>query len=92
VFAPSRHLHSDCRLAVFNQISIRHLVRPPFGHTGEERFEAWPHLPELTKGQRLDAPYLRKPLLPWSMGAVYNKGVTVQLRRLFRHQLDDVER
>jgi hypothetical protein len=52
------HLHSDCRLAVFNQIPIRHLVRPPFGHISEERFEAGPHLPELTKGQRLDAPYL----------------------------------
>ena len=48
------HLHSDCRLAVFNQIPIRHLVRSPFGHISEERFEAGPHLPELTKGQRLD--------------------------------------
>jgi hypothetical protein len=28
------HLRSDCRLAVFNQMSIRHLVRPPFRHTG----------------------------------------------------------
>jgi hypothetical protein len=56
------HLYSDCRLAVFDQISIRHLVRPPFRHTSEsgERFEAGPHLPELTKGQWLDAPYLRK--------------------------------
>jgi hypothetical protein len=25
-------LDSDCRLAVFNQIPIRHLVRSPFGH------------------------------------------------------------
>jgi hypothetical protein len=75
VFAPSRlrlpqlphveHLHSDCSLAVFDQISIRHLVRPPLRHTAEERLEAGPHLPELTKGQRFDAPYLRKPLLPW---------------------------
>ena len=31
------HLYSDCRLAVFDQISIRHLVRPPFRHTSEER-------------------------------------------------------
>jgi hypothetical protein len=46
-----------------DQISIRHLVRPPLRHTTEERLEAGPHLPELTKGQRFDAPYLRKPLL-----------------------------
>jgi hypothetical protein len=45
----------------------------------------------VTKGQRFDAPYLRKPLLPWSMGAIHTRGVTVQLRRLLRHQLDDVE-
>jgi hypothetical protein len=49
------HLHSDYCLAVFDQISIRHLVRPPFRHTSEERFEAGPYLPELTKGQRLGA-------------------------------------
>jgi hypothetical protein len=71
------HLHSDCRLAVFDQISIRHLVRPPFRHTSEECFEAWPHLSELTKGQLLDTPYLRKPLLAWPMGAVHTKGVTI---------------
>jgi hypothetical protein len=81
------HLHSDCRLAVIKQRPIRHLVRPPFGHISEERFEAGPHLPELTKGQRLDAPYLRKPPLLWPVGAVYTKGVTVQLRHLLRHQL-----
>jgi hypothetical protein len=32
------HLYSDCRLAVFDQISIRHLVRPLFRHTSEECF------------------------------------------------------
>jgi hypothetical protein len=51
------HLHSDCRLAVFDEISIRHLIRPSFRHASKERFEAWPwpHLPKLTKGQQLDA-------------------------------------
>jgi hypothetical protein len=29
------HLHSDCRLAVFNQIPIRHLVCPPLRHTAD---------------------------------------------------------
>jgi hypothetical protein len=49
------HLHPDCRLAVFDEMPIRHLIRPPsFRHASKERFEAGPHLPNLTKGQRLD--------------------------------------
>jgi hypothetical protein len=48
------HLHPNGRLAVFDEISIRHLIRPSFRHAGKERFEgAWPHLPKLTKGQFL---------------------------------------
>jgi hypothetical protein len=57
-------VYSDCRLAVPDQVSTRHLVRPPFRRTREEHLEAWSHLPELAEGQRLDAHYHRKPLLP----------------------------
>jgi hypothetical protein len=70
-------LHPGCCLAVFDEISIRHLIRPPFRHASKELLETWPHLPELTKGQRLDAPYLREPSLPWVLAAV-----TVQPRCL----------
>jgi hypothetical protein len=62
------HLHPDCRLAVFDEIPIRHLIRPSFRHASKERFEAGPHLPKLTKGQRFDAPDLTQeisvPALP----------------------------
>ena len=63
------HLHPDCRLAVFDEISIRHLIRPSFRHASKgERFEAGPHLPKLTKGQRLDASDLLEPPLPRPTG------------------------
>jgi hypothetical protein len=58
------HLHPDCRLAVFDEISIRHLIRPSFRHASKERFETGPHLPKLTKGQWLDASDLLEPPLP----------------------------
>jgi hypothetical protein len=35
------------------------------------------HLPELIKSQRLDAPYLREPPLPWVVAAVDAKGAAV---------------
>jgi hypothetical protein len=44
------HLHPDCRLAVLDEISIRHLIRPSFRHASKERFEAGPaHLPKLNQ-------------------------------------------
>jgi hypothetical protein len=55
-----KHLYPDCRLAVFDEIPIRHLIRPSFRHASKECFEAGAHLPKLTKGQRLDAPDLLK--------------------------------
>jgi hypothetical protein len=64
-------LHPDCRLAVFDEIPIRHLIRPsPFRHACKGRFEARPgpiSPKQLTKGQRLDAPDLLKPQLPWPL-------------------------
>jgi hypothetical protein len=30
------HLHPDCRLAVFDEISIRHLIRPSFRPASKE--------------------------------------------------------
>jgi hypothetical protein len=39
------HLHPDWRLAVFDEIPIRHLIRPSFRHASKERVEAGgPHL------------------------------------------------
>jgi hypothetical protein len=84
-------LYPDCRLAVFDDISIRHLVRPPFRHASEERFEARSHLPELTKGQRRDAPYLREPPLSWAVATVDAKGVAVQPHCLLLHHLGGVQ-
>jgi hypothetical protein len=42
------HLRPDCRLAVFGDIPIRHLIRPSFRHASKERFEAGPHLSKQT--------------------------------------------
>jgi hypothetical protein len=50
------HLHPDCRLAVFDEISIRHLIRPSFRHASKERFEARPHLPKLPKASGVMPP------------------------------------
>jgi hypothetical protein len=33
------HLHPDCRLAVYDEMSIRHLIRPSFRPASKERFE-----------------------------------------------------
>jgi hypothetical protein len=60
-------MYSDCRLAVFDQRSTRHLVRSPFRHTSEECFEAGPHLPELTKGQRLEMPPVAFFFVLWGL-------------------------
>jgi hypothetical protein len=68
------HLHPDCRLAVFDGISIRHLIRPSFRHASKERFEAGPHLPKLTKGQRLDASDLLEFLFFWWGRPIHSKG------------------
>jgi hypothetical protein len=34
------HLHPDCRLAVFDEIPIRHLIRPSFRHASKGRSKA----------------------------------------------------
>jgi hypothetical protein len=36
------HLHADFRLAVFDEIPIRHLIHPSFRHASKERSEAVP--------------------------------------------------
>jgi hypothetical protein len=46
------HPDCDCRLAVFDEVPIRHLTRPSFRHASEERFEAGPHLPSPQTDQR----------------------------------------
>jgi hypothetical protein len=38
VLAEGQRLHPDCRLAVFDEVSIRHLIRPSFRHASKERF------------------------------------------------------
>jgi hypothetical protein len=85
------HLHADCGLAVFDEMPIRHLIRPSFRHASKESFEAGPHLPKLTKGQRLDAPNLLKPPLPRPLTHGHTKGVAVQLRCLLHHQVGSAQ-
>jgi hypothetical protein len=53
------HLHSDCGLAVFDQISIRHLVRPPLRHTAERG---------VPRGRLADSAGMRQ----WSAGGALN--------------------
>jgi hypothetical protein len=61
------------------------LIRPSFRRASKERFEAGPHLPKLTKGQRLDAPDLLEPPLPRAAltHGGHAKGVAVQSSAAF---------
>jgi hypothetical protein len=45
------NLHPDCRLAIFDEMPIRHLIRPSFRHAGKERFEAEDNLNASETGQ-----------------------------------------
>jgi hypothetical protein len=89
------HLHpTAASLAVFDEVPIRHLIRPcrfAFRDASKERFEAGPHLPKLTKGQRIDAPDLFEPPLPLPLTHGHAKGVAVQLRCLLHHQVGDAQ-
>jgi hypothetical protein len=70
------HLHPDCRLAVFDEIPISHLIRPSFRHASKERFEAGPHLPKLTNGYMRSCICANK-IIPWYdlIGHLIGKGM-----------------